>query len=435
MPRAVADGNRQSPMRFQTLDQWLRWLESLNPARIELGLERVRAVWERLHSGAPPFTVLTVAGTNGKGSCVAMLEAMLQAGGYRVGAYTSPHLLRYTERIRVQGQEVDEATLCAAFEQVESARGDVPLTYFEFGTLAAFLVFMEADLDAVVLEVGLGGRLDAVNVLDPDVALVASVGIDHVDWLGPDRESIGREKAGIFRAARPAVYAEPDIPDSVAAYAAELGAPLYVAGRDFQVEPAPGGWHWRGPDGSRHGLPHPALRGAIQLQNAAACLMALDRLSDRLPLSQDAVRAGLQQASLPGRFQVVRGDVDCILDVAHNPQGVEVLAANLRSLNVPGRVLAVWGMLETKDAAGVAARLGSVVNAWYLASLERESHRGLSAERLAEALGKALPDARPALFDDVCAAVRQARADARSGDCILVFGSFHTVAAALRDCV
>lgn len=422
-------------MPSQHLDQWLQRLESLNPARIELGLERVRAVWQRLHQGPVPFIVITVAGTNGKGSCVAMLEAMLEAGGYRTGAYSSPHLLRYTERIRLLGQEVEEDTLCAAFERVEAARQDVALTYFEFATLAAFVVFKDAGLDVAVLEVGLGGRLDAVNVLDPDVALIASVGIDHVDWLGPDRESIGREKAGIFRAGRPAVYAEPDMPASVAAYGAELNTPLYQVNRDYRVEPAPGGWHWRGPNASRLALPHPALRGDIQLQNAAGCLMVLELLSQRLPLSQDAVRTGLQQATLPGRFQLIRGDVDCILDVAHNPAGVAVLAANLRSLKTSGRLLAVWGMLETKDAAGVAARLGPLVDAWYLAGLEQESHRGLSAARLAEALGRALPEARPILCDSVCAAVEQARSDARTGDRILVFGSFHTVAAALRDCV
>lgn len=422
-------------MRFRTLQDWLHWLESLNPARIELGLERVRAVWQRMHAGPPPFAVITVAGTNGKGSCVAMLASMLQAGGYRVGAYTSPHLLRYTERIRVQDDEVDEAELCQAFARVDEARGDVALTYFEFGTLAAFDVFLRAQLDVAVLEVGLGGRLDAVNVLDPDVALVASVGIDHVDWLGPDREAIGREKAGIFRAGRPAVYGEPDMPASVAAHAQEIGAQLLHAGRDFHAEAAPGGWNWRGPTRARTGLPHPALRGEAQIQNAAACLMALDLLTDRLPLSQGAIRQGLQQVSLPGRFQVVRGDVDCILDVAHNPHGVEVLAANLRRLPATGRTLAVWGMLETKDAASVAQRLAPQVAQWYLAGLERESFRGLSAERLAEALRRAVPDATLQTFARVCEAVTQARRDAGPGDRILIFGSFYTVAAALRDCV
>lgn len=422
-------------MRFQTLDEWLRWQETLNPAEIELGLDRVREVWQRVHPGALPFTVITVAGTNGKGSCVALLASILQAGGYRVGAFTSPHLLRYTERIRVDGEEVDEAALCAAFERVDTVRGEVALTYFEFGTLAALSVFLQAGLDVVVLEVGLGGRLDAVNVLDADVALVTSVGIDHVDWLGPDRESIGREKAGVFRSGRPAVYGEADIPSSVTTYADEIGARLYRAQRDFYAESAPAGWNWRGPQHARTGLPHPALRGAVQIQNAAACLMVLDLLAARLPLSQDAVRRGLQEVQLPGRFQVVRGDVDCILDVAHNPHGVDVLADNLRSLAPSGRLLAVWGMLETKDAAGVAARLAPQVAQWYLAGLERESSRGLSAARLAEALHQGAPQAPSQRFERVCAAVEQARRDARPGDQILIFGSFYTVAAALRDCV
>lgn len=422
-------------MHFSTLDQWLGWLETLNPAKIELGLDRIRTVWDRLRRGAPPFNVITVAGTNGKGSCVAMLACMLQVGGYRVGAYSSPHLLRYTERIRLQGEEVREDVLCKAFARVEQARGDVPLTYFEFGTLAAFSVYLQAGLDVAVLEVGLGGRLDAVNVLDPDVALISSVGIDHVDWLGPDRETIGREKAGIFRAGRPAVYGEPDMPASVGAHAEQIGAQLYLAGRDFRAERAPGAWNWRGPQRSRSALPDPALRGEVQIQNASACLMVLDLLSERLPLNQDAVRRGLQEVSLPGRFQVVRGEVDCILDVAHNPHGVEVLAANLRSLATQGRLLAVWGMLETKDAAGVAARLAPLVGQWYLAGLEQESSRGLSGPRLAEALRQAIPAASPKVFDRVCMAVAQARQDARPGDRILVFGSFYTVAAALRDCV
>ncbi len=225
-------------MRFQSLDQWLQWQESLDPTRVELGLGRVRAVWQRLYEMPPPFAVITVGGTNGKGSCVAMLASILGAAGYRVGAYTSPHLLRYTERIRIDGQEVDATRMCEAFERVDRARGDVALTYFEFGTLAAFSVFMDAGLDVAVLEVGLGGRLDAVNLLDPDVAMITSVGIDHVDWLGPDRESIGREKAGIFRGDRPAVYGEADVPASVVAHAAEIGAELHLAQRDFHAETA-----------------------------------------------------------------------------------------------------------------------------------------------------------------------------------------------------
>lgn len=422
-------------MKFQSLDDWLGWLETLNPAKIELGLERVQQVWRRMHPQPVPFTVITVAGTNGKGSCVAMLASMLRAGGYRVGAYTSPHLLRYTERIRVDDADVDDDTLCRAFARVDAQREDVPLTYFEFGTLAAFEVFLQAKLDVAVLEIGLGGRLDAVNVLDPDVALVSSVGIDHVDWLGPDREAIGREKAGIYRSARPAVYGEPDIPASVTQYARQIGAQLYLAGREFRYQAAPGGWNWRGPTRARTGLPHPALRGAVQLQNAAACLMVLDLLAERLPLSQDAIRQGLQQVRLPGRFQVVRGEVDCILDVAHNPHGVEVLADNLRRFAPPGRVLAVWGMLETKDAAGVAMRLAPQVAQWYVAGLEQESYRGFSAERLTAILREAVPGASVQSFARVCEALNQARADALPGDQILVFGSFYTVAAALRDCV
>ncbi|MEJ2345503.1 MAG: bifunctional tetrahydrofolate synthase/dihydrofolate synthase [Gammaproteobacteria bacterium] len=421
-------------MRFTTLDQWLAWQETLNPRDIDLGLERVAAVWERLAQPTLPFAVVSVAGTNGKGSCVAMLEAILLAAGYRVGAYTSPHLLRYNERIRIGGAEADDRALMKAFEQVERARGDTPLTYFEFGTLAALVLFQDAALDAVVLEVGLGGRLDAVNVVDADVALVSSIGVDHVEWLGPDRESIGREKAGIFRPGRPAVCGDPRPPQALLDHAHGLGAPLYRFGSEFGYRPAPTGWSWFGPRRRRNALPAPALRGAVQLQNAAAVLMTLELLRGRLPVEQGAIRRGLLEAHLPGRFQVVPGDVDLVLDVSHNVDGVQVLADNLRAMPAGGRTYAVLGMLQDKDATGVARVLDAAVAHWYAAGLAG-TPRGLPASELAQRLAAAGVRAPVTVCESIAAACGEARAAARTGDRIVIFGSFYTVAEALRECV
>jgi dihydrofolate synthase/folylpolyglutamate synthase len=391
-------------------------------------------VWERLAQSTLPFTVITVAGTNGKGSCVAMLEAILLAAGYRVGAYTSPHLSRYNERIRIGGAEVDDRALMQAFERVDQARGDTPLTYFEFGTLAALVLFQDAGPDAVVLEVGLGGRLDAVNVVDADVALVSSIGVDHVEWLGPDRESIGREKAGIFRAGRPAVCGDPQPPRALLDHAHDLGAPLYRFGREFGHRPAPTGWSWFGPRRRRNALPAPALRGAVQLQNAAAVLMTLELLRGRLPVEQGAIRRGLLEAHLPGRFQVVPGDVDLVLDVSHNVDGVQVLADNLRAMPVGGRTFAVLGMLQDKDAAGVARVLDAAVAHWYAAGLA-SAPRGLPPSELAQRLAAADVRAPVTVCDSIATACGEARAAARTGDRIVIFGSFYTVAEALRQCV
>jgi len=422
-------------MNFRTLDEWLQWQQGLHPRTIDLGLERVRTVWQRLAAPEPLPPVITVAGTNGKGSCAALLDSMLRAGDFRVGLYTSPHLLRYTERIRIDGREVEEGALCKTFARVAEARGDVSLTYFEFGTLAALTLFQEAHLDALVLEVGLGGRLDAVNIIDADVALITSVGIDHVDWLGPDRERIGAEKAGIFRTGRPAVIAEREPPASVVNHAAAVGATLFRAGRDFSADVVAGGWHWRGAGSVRRDLPAPALRGGVQIDNAAACLMVLHLLAPRLPLSGDAISRGLVDVRLCGRFQVVPGAVEWILDVAHNPDGVRVLADNLRAQGGEGRTWAVLGMVRGKDVCGVARILSGLVDGWYLAGLGAESERGLSAAELAAALQEAGAQAPMAEHDSVASACAAARAAAGAGDRIVVFGSFFTVAAALRDCV
>lgn len=427
MPRAC-------PVPGPTLAAWLTHLERLHPRAIDMGLERVRAVKARLGL-TPRFPVVTVGGTNGKGSTCAFLEAMLAAGGHRVGCYTSPHLLRYNERVRIGGREVTDAGLCRAFEAVEAARGDISLTYFEFGTLAAMILFMEAGVDAAILEVGLGGRLDAVNVFDPDVAVITSVALDHLEYLGPDREHIGREKAGIFRAGRPAVCADPDPPASLLAHAQALGARLRLAGRDFGHEPGGGHWRfWRQEGGVaqvRDGLPLPALAGAHQLGNAAAAIEVLTLLPPHLRPTDAGIRHGLLNVRLPARFQVLPGQPPRILDVAHNPHGAKALAANLARHPCAGRTLAVFGMLADKDIEGVVRVMAQAVDEWFLADLAPP--RGAPAGRLAQALDAAGVRAPRRAFATPREACCAASVSAGRDDRILIFGSFHTVADVLAE--
>jgi dihydrofolate synthase/folylpolyglutamate synthase len=413
------------------VDAWLQGQAGLNPREIELGLDRVRKVWQGLGSLRPAPRLITVGGTNGKGSCAALLEAILRAAGYRVGCYTSPHLVRYAERVRVDGAPVEDARLLAALQRVAAVRAGTPLTYFELGTLAAFEIFAAAGLDVAVLEVGLGGRLDAVNVVDPDAALVMTVALDHQDWLGADRESIGREKAAIFRTGLPAVCGDGDPPRSLLAHARGIGADLWLRGRDFTFERTAECWDWRGRHAQRRSLPLPILRGPHQLDNAAAVLATLESVAAALPVDQRAVREGLLSVRLGGRFEVRRIDqVEWVLDVAHNTQAAGALRANLAVQRVPGQTLAVLAMLAGKDVAGVASALQGAVDFWHLASLD--DPRGLPGDRLAAGLRDSVSAARLALHPDVPAALQAAAAAARPGDRILVFGSFVTVGEALR---
>ena len=418
-------------MRFTTLQEWLSWQEQLHPNPIDLGLERAKQVLATLGLAKPPYRMLTVGGTNGKGSSVAFAEAMLRAGGYRVGAYTSPHLLRYNERIRVEGEEVSDAELCASFTRIDAARGTMSLTYFEFGTLAAFDILAQRGVEVAVLEVGLGGRLDAVNAVDPDAALVVSVGLDHQDWLGPDRESIGYEKAGIYRRGRPAIYGDRDPPASLLQHAGSVGAGLQLLGRDFDWRDQGERWIWRGRGSELRDLPRPTLPGRIQYDNASAVIAALKSLADRLPLGEEAIRDGLLNAAVPARFQRVPGEVECIFDVAHNPDAARVLADNLKAAPSSGLTYGVMGMFRDKAAEEVAQALASRLDRWYLGGIE--GARGQSARDLGRRVRQAVPGAATGEYPSVAAAYAAARRDARSGDRLVIFGSFQTVAAVLKD--
>ena len=414
------------PPRFTTLAEWLAWQETLHPNAIDLGLERIAAVAWDLGLLKPACPVITVAGTNGKGSSVALLDAMLRAAGYRVGTYTSPHLLCYNERIRIDGVMVSDADLCTAFAQVDAARGERSLTYFEFGTLAALQCFAGAHLDVMVLEVGLGGRLDAVNILDADVALVTAIDIDHSAWLGDDRDSIGREKAGIFRAGRPAVCGDPAPPASVPATARAVDALWHGRDEAFGYRRGEQDWTWWGRGREYPGLPMPALPGDHQLDNAAAVIQALVCLEARLPVSREALEQGLREVSLAGRFQRLPGAVERVLDVAHNPQGGRILARTLAAQPISGQTHLVLAMLADKDVDAFVAPLLPRVDHWYLGGLAPP--RGLSAQALRERLATRLPEGDVTLAGDVPAAYRAAMAQARSGDRVVVSGSFHTVA-------
>ena len=417
-------------MTGRTLAGWLEYIERQHPSAIALGLERVAEARKALgiELGCP---VVTVGGTNGKGSTSAMVSSILGCAGYRVGLYTSPHLLRYNERVRIGGREADDAALCDAFDAVERARGSLTLTYFEYGTLAAAWLFARERLDAVVFEVGLGGRLDAVNVFDADCAVLTSVAIDHTDYLGDTREAIGMEKAGIFRAGRPAVVAEPDPPATVLEAAERIGAHLFLIGRDFGYAPQGTQWSYWGPAGKRHGLAHPALRGALQLRNASASLAALDVLRERLPVAMHDVRRGLAEVALPGRFQVLPGRPQIVLDVAHNPEAAAVLAENLATSGYARETIAVFGMLRDKDVAGVVRAVAKTITRWHLATLA--GPRGTAAEDLARIAREAGAAGSISLHEDIADALRAAQGEAGESDKIIVFGSFLTVAAAMAQ--
>ncbi|MBD8163643.1 bifunctional tetrahydrofolate synthase/dihydrofolate synthase [Erwinia persicina] len=402
------------PQATSPLATWLYYLEHLHAQAIELGLDRIRHVATSLDLLKPAPVVFTVAGTNGKGTTCRTLETVLMAAGYRVGVYSSPHLVRYTERVRIQGEELAESAHTASFAAIEAGRGETSLTYFEYGTLSALWLFRQAALDVVILEVGLGGRLDATNIVDADVAVVTSIALDHTDWLGPDRDSIGREKAGIFRADKPAVVGEPDMPQTIAEVAAEKGARLLQRDRDWSCSITAESWSFRDAHGSIDRLPLPQ----VPLPNAATALAALR--ASPLKVEEAVIRRSLHQAMLPGRFQTVAESPRVILDVAHNPHAAAYLAGRLAEVPRSGKVHAVVGMLHDKDIAGTLACLSPQVDYWYCAPLD--GPRGATAAQLMAHLHGAQA------FDSVELAWHQARQQASEQDIVLVCGSFHTVA-------
>ena len=424
--------------KIHTLEGWLRHCERLHPQNIDMGLERVREVATRmgLRFDCP---VITVAGTNGKGSTCAMLEAVAEQAGFRTGVYTSPHLVHFEERCRVHGEAVNASDLIAHFEAVESARtlngNDVSLTYFEFTTLAILRLMSHSLLDVAILEVGLGGRLDATNIIDADCAIITSIDIDHTEYLGPDRESIGREKAGIMRTGRPVIVSDPMAPQSVIDHAREMGADLWRFGHDFNFSGDKQQWSWAGRGRRYAGLAYPALRGANQLVNASGVLAAFEALRTRLPVTAQAVRNGLALVELPGRFQIVPGQPTLVLDVAHNPHSVAALTANLDAMGYFPATHAVFGAMADKDLAPMLAKVGPLVDHWYFTDLPTpRAEKGAVLQQKWNALqmvSGGLRQVNTSVHSDPLQALQAAVAAADPADRIVVFGSFYTVGGVL----
>ena len=423
-----------TPNENASLDQWLTYLETLHPKAIDLGLARVQAVADQLDISWPGIKIV-VAGTNGKGSTCAMLESVYLAAGYKVGMYTSPHLIDFNERIRLNGEFASDEAIVSKLALIEQTRGEISLSYFEYTTLAALLLFKEQAVDVAVLEVGLGGRLDAVNIVDADCAIVTSVAIDHIDWLGTDREKIGLEKAHVFRSGKPAICSDPEPPASLVSYAEEIGADLWLFGRDFNYEGDKLQWSFAARGSRKNSLAYPALRGANQLLNASAVLAAVESLKHHLAVPIQAIRLGFLQASLPGRFQILPGQPTTILDVAHNPHAAAVLAHNMQSMSYFPYTYAVLGMLNDKDAAQVIMNFKGIVDHWYCADLQGPRARTGAelASMIQEIIGQdsdGLPTVE--VFDTPVSAYQKARENAGDSDRIVVFGSFLTVAAVLE---
>ena len=415
-------------MTRRTLSEWLAWQEQLHPSTIELGLARVGEVWNRLHpEGFAPF-VITVAGTNGKGSCVAYLDAILRCAGYRTGSYTSPHLVRYNERIRVVGEDAPDEAICDAFERIEERRRATSLTYFEFGTLAALDIFARENVDVALLEVGLGGRLDAVNLLDADAMLITSIGLDHTDWLGDTLDAIAREKAGVLRRGRPAVFAESLVPEGFLQAAAESGADVSYLEKDYSFSYTSDGWRWQ-MGGAELELPLPAMRGDYQVQNAAAVVTLLHRVSQRLPVAPAAIADGLRMAAVEGRFQKVHSSPAVYVDVAHNRESASALAGNIASLAGGGLVHAIFSIYAGKPVDELARVLVPHVDSWHI--YEMKSSRALDIEAMESALRTAQHDANIVIHGSLPEALRILE-ECDPLDVVVIFGSFEVAGEALE---
>lgn len=425
-----SSGIKPEQLRFNSLDKWLVWQESLHFTAIELGLERCRRVADNMSLLKPAYHVISVAGTNGKGSSITLLDQILRNAGYKVGRYTSPHLLRYNERICINNQEVSDAELCESFERIDRARGEISLTYFEFGTLTALDLFRQHNVDIAILEVGLGGRLDAVNILDADIALITSIDIDHQQWLGDNRESIAREKAGIFRNKAPAICSDSEPPQSLLDCAKALGTPLSVLGQDYQLSMQHGYWSWRTDDTSMQELPRPMQFCDFQIQNAAGVLMVLEKIKHDYPVSLEDIKQGLNSFRLNGRMQFIPGRIPKILDVAHNGESVRELVKNLSKIPCLGQTHLLIGMLKDKDHPEVFKVLNNIADTWNIISLDEE--RGSDAKMLIAELHSLGINENVVEYTNVGEALDKLEALSMAGDRIVVTGSFLTVGAALR---
>ena len=413
---------------LSTLAGWLAWQTTLNPKEIDLGLSRVHAVLAEMPLPHPQPTVITVAGTNGKGSTVAFLDAMYRCAGYTVGCFTSPHLIQYNERIRINGRDASDLDIVQAFELIDAARQSTPLTFFEFGTLAAWYCLCQAQVDIAILEVGLGGRLDAVNAIEPDVAVVTTIALDHVDWLGDNRYAIGREKAGIYRPHKPAICGDPNPPASVAGVADDIGAVRYDLGRDFGFTRAQNDWAWWGSKRSLKHLPVPGLVGEEQYQNAATALQVVDCLNAQFPVKQTHCHQGLVNVQLPGRFQIVQRRLPIILDVAHNPAAAQCLGQKLQHTAHRGQTIAVFGVMQDKDVVGIVSPLADVFDQWYVVA--PSVPRAMERQHLSEVIQDKVKGA-VRLGASIQSTVTQILVDSAPTDRLVIFGSFFTVAEGL----
>jgi dihydrofolate synthase/folylpolyglutamate synthase len=416
---------------FDTLVGWLDWQEKSHHLTIDLGLERVEKVYKALlHTELKPVTVI-VAGTNGKGSCIAYLEAIYRDQGYRVGAYTSPHILKYNERIKIDGKAVADNLICQAFERIEQVRGNISLSYFEFGTLAALDIFSRSNLDVQLLEVGLGGRLDAVNIVDADAVIISSIGIDHVAWLGETREAIGYEKAGVFRKATPAIVGDPNPPGSLKLVADKVQAFYFVINNDFGYEKEAEHWRWRSNNKVIGHLPEPALKGEHQYRNASAVIMAIKLLNDKLPVDEESIRAGLENVLLPGRFQLIDHDIPILLDVGHNPEAVQTLVEYLSQHFPNRRIHAIFSMMKDKDIAQVLTIMKPIIYKWFFSPLTnlRAATETLMKSVFAQQSMTNVSFGYQGFMDAYLAA----KNEAQKGDLLLVFGSFFLVSECLAE--
>jgi dihydrofolate synthase/folylpolyglutamate synthase len=418
-------------IHFDSLQDWLKWQESLHPLVIDLGLERASQVFGALNPDYIKPPTITVAGTNGKGSTVAYLESIYTAQGYRVGAYTSPHILKYNERIKIDGKPVPDDEICKAFARIESVRGDTSLSYFEFGTLAALDIFHRAKVDVQLLEVGLGGRLDAVNIVDPDVALITSICIDHIEWLGGTREAIGREKAGIFRAAMPAITGDPEPPESLVQSAREQHAKLYCIGKDFGYKKQATGWDWYFADQQMLQLPEPGLKGEHQYRNASSVILAVTQMAEILPVTEASIKQGLKNVHLAGRFQLIDGEIPVLLDVGHNPQAVRTLAEYVTTVFPGKRIHAVFSMMKDKDIAGVIEIMHPVVYDWFFAPLANP--RAATESVMRDIFSQSSVTNVSFGFSNFNEAFLAAKNQSQHGDLLLVFGSFFLVSECLVE--